>query len=50
LGRECSARVEQWLVSGGARKIRSIGRLRSMVREILEELKEIDVLDKGILG
>ncbi len=51
LGEDCSKKVEQWLASGEAGKIKSIGKLRSMVRERLkEELKKIDVLVKGILG
>jgi hypothetical protein len=50
LGKECSVKVEQWLTSGGARKITSIGKLRGMVREMLnDELREIDELVKGIL-
>ncbi len=49
-GRECSAKVDQWLASGGPGKIKSIGKLRGMVREMLkDELKEIDALVKGIL-
>jgi len=51
LGKECSTKVKCWLASGGARNIKSIGRLRRMVREMLsDELKEIDELVKGILG
>jgi len=51
LGKECSEKVADWLASGGPGKIRSIGRLRSMVRKMLaEELKEIDKLVRGILG
>jgi len=51
LGEECSAKVEKWLASGGAGKIQSIGRLRSIVRQMLnEELAEIDELVKKILG
>jgi hypothetical protein len=43
--------VEQWLSSSGAKKITSIGKLRSMVRELLkEDLAEIDELGKKILG
>jgi len=50
LGRECSAKVEQWLARGGAGNITSIGRLRSMVRAMLkEELAEIDMLVEQIL-
>jgi hypothetical protein len=51
LGEACSAKVEQWLASGGAGKITSIGKLRSMVRQMLsQELAEIDELTKKILG
>jgi hypothetical protein len=51
LGKECSEKAERWLAGGGASNIRSIGRLRGMVREMLkDELKEIDELVKGILG
>jgi Eco57I restriction-modification methylase len=51
LGKECSAKVERWLAGGGAGEIKSIGRLRGMVREMLKsELKEIDGLAKEILG
>jgi len=51
LGKGCSAKVERWLASGGAGKIKSIGKLRSMVREMLTgELEEIDGLVKEILG
>lgn len=50
LGKECSAKVERWAASGGAGKIKSIGRLRAMVREMLkDELKEIDGLVEEIL-
>lgn len=51
LGEECSIKVEQWLASGGAGKIKSIGKLRSMVRVMLkDELMEIDALVQEILG
>ena len=51
LGKECTAKVKQWLAGGGAGNIKSIGRLRGMVREILrDDLKEIDELVKKILG
>jgi len=50
LGQTCSTRVEHWLASGGRGEIKSIGRLRSMVREILRsELAEIDFLVKDLL-
>jgi methylase of polypeptide subunit release factors len=50
-GKECGAKVKRWLASGGAGKIKSIGKLRGMVREMLkEELKEIDALVQQILG
>ena len=51
LGEECTTKVEQWLASGGAGNIKSIGKLRSMVRQMLsQELAEIDELVKKILG
>lgn len=50
LGKECSAKVERWLASGGAGNIKSIGKLRGMAREMLkDELKEIDGVVKKIL-
>ena len=50
LGKRCGNKLEQWLGSGGAGKITSIGKLRGMVREMLkEELSEIDELVKNIL-
>lgn len=51
LGEACSSTVKKWLEGGGAGNIRSIGRLRGMVRELLkDELNEIDKLVKEILG
>lgn len=51
LGQTCTAKVEQWLAGGGAGDIKSIGRLRGMVRKMLSaELSEIDELVKGILA
>jgi len=45
LGKECSHKVAEWVQDGGAGKIKSIGKLRAMVRETLsEELREIDEL------
>ena len=50
IGEDCSKKVENWLASGGQGKIQSIGKLRSMVRNMLkEELKEINRLVEGIL-
>ena len=50
LGEECTNKVEKWLTSGGAGNVKSIGRLRSMVRQMLsKELAEIDELVKKIL-
>lgn len=50
LGNKCEKKVENWLRSGGAGKIKSIGKLRSMVRAILkDDLKQIDILVKKIL-
>ena len=51
LGKTRSEKVAQWLASGGPGKTRSIGRLRAMVREMLEEeLNEIDDLTREVLG
>lgn len=45
LGEVCTQKVAQWLGAGGPGKVRSIGRLRAMVREMLaEELEQIDQL------
>jgi hypothetical protein len=50
-GKHCTAKVEKWLAGGGTGNVKSIGRLRGMVREILkDELYEIDDLVKEILG
>lgn len=50
LGKECSQKVADWIKAGGPGKVRSIGRLRTMVREMLaEELKEIDKRVKEIM-
>jgi len=43
LGRACTQKVADWVEAGGPGKVRSIGKLRSMVREMLaQELAEID--------
>jgi len=50
LGQACTDKVKQWIDSGGPGNIRSIGKLRGMVREMLrEELKEIDGVVERIL-
>ena len=50
LGKECSKKVADWIKAGGPGKVRSIGRLRAMVREMLaEELKKIDERVKEIM-
>lgn len=42
--------MSDWLESGGPGKTRSIGRVRSMVREMLaEELQEIDAWVEPLL-
>ena len=47
----CAGRVQKWIDSGGPGEIRSIGLLRSRVREMLrEELAEIDGIVKPMLG
>jgi methylase of polypeptide subunit release factors len=51
LGRVCTQKVTDWLEGGGPGKVRSIGKLRSMVREMLaEELGEIDGLVRKMIG
>jgi hypothetical protein len=43
VGRTCTQKVADWIESGGPGDVRSIGKLRSMVRDMLaEELGEID--------
>jgi hypothetical protein len=50
LGRECAQRVSDWIGGGGPGDVRSISKLRSMVRDLLEEeLAEIDELVKPLL-
>jgi len=50
LGQVCTQKVTDWLGAGGPGKVRSIGKLRSMVREMLvEELSEIDRLVEPML-
>lgn len=50
LGETCSERVAAWVAGGGPGKTQSIGRLRGMVREMLnQELEAIDDLVKQIL-
>jgi hypothetical protein len=50
LGCTCSDKVKEWLKSGGKGEIKSIGKLRSMVRKMLEEdIGEIDTLVRGII-
>lgn len=51
LGAECTEKVKNWLDKGGAGTIKSIGKLRSMVRDMLsDELAEIDSLVKKMPG
>ena len=50
LGKACTQKVADWLEAGGPGKIRSIGKLRSMVREMLAgELGQIDELIEPML-
>jgi hypothetical protein len=50
LGEHCAKRVQDWLAQGGPGRIKSIGRLRGMVRVMLQaELAEIDDLVRQIL-
>jgi hypothetical protein len=51
LGQECAEKVDDWIEGGGPGDVRSIGKLRSMVRDMLEEeLAEIDDLVKSLLS
>jgi methylase of polypeptide subunit release factors len=50
LGEACTEKVAEWLEAGGPGKVRAIGRLRAMVREMLaEELEQIDQLVEPLL-
>jgi hypothetical protein len=50
LGKHCSEKVQDWLAQGGPGQVKSIGRLRGMVRQFLkDELAEIDGLVQQIL-
>lgn len=50
LGRHCTDRVRQWLTEEDSGLIRSIGRLRSKTRAMLEtELKELDALVETLI-
>jgi len=50
LGEESTQNVQGWLASGGPGKVRAIGRLRAMVRQMLaQQLKEIDELVEPML-
>jgi len=51
LGGECTKKVNNWLRSGGAGQIKSIGKLRAMIRKTLDrELKEINIIVQQILS
>jgi len=51
IARGASARIGEWLASGGPGDTQSIGRIRSMARKLLrKELKEIDKLVEPMLG
>lgn len=50
LGRACTQKVADWIESGGPGDVRSIGKLRAMVREMLaKELAEIDDLVRPLI-
>jgi len=50
LGEACTQKVAEWLETGGPGKVRAIGRLRAMVREMLAgELEQIDQLVEPML-
>jgi len=46
LGRACIQKAADWLEAGGPGKVRSIGKLRSMVREMLAEERGVKVMAK----
>ena len=49
LGHDCTNKVKDWLKNEGPGKIKSIGKIRGMVREILkEELKNIDLIVESL--
>lgn len=51
IGEACAKRAKKWGDSGGPGNTRSIGRLRSNIRELLKaELAEIDAIVKPMLG
>ena len=51
LGELCSRKVSDWIQSGGPGKIKSIGKLRAMVREMLtKDRTEIDKLVEHLLN
>jgi len=50
LGEHCTQKVQAWLSHGGPGQIKSIGRLRQMVRQLVKaELSELDGIVKEIL-
>ena len=50
IGEHCTQKVKDWLAAGGPGQVKSIGRLRGMVRQFLkDELAEIDGLVQQIL-
>lgn len=50
IGDACTQKVTQWLEAGGRGEVQPIGRLRTMVREMLaDELREIDRLVEPML-
>lgn len=51
LGEHCCQKVRDWLAAGGPGQVKSIGRLRGMVRQMLKtELEEIDGIVTSLLG
>jgi hypothetical protein len=51
IGETCAKRVNEWIAAGGPGQTRSIGLLRSRVRQMLkDELAEIDSIVKPMLG
>jgi len=50
LGNACTRKVDNWMRKGGPGKVKSVGKMRSMVRDYLKrELAEIDKLARELL-
>ena len=50
IGEGCHKKVKQWIENKGMGKVKSIGKMRSMVRKMLaKELQEIDEIVREII-